>query len=183
MKIFANKNIWKKTICDFLVTVCDAAVNIIHRLMLGQDLSLIRVDLNNGWLKIARIAIAFLVAAVVVFGITAGAYIALKAISGFIISKAGAIAALLACTYFAIQTGLYVGSKTYSLDWWDNRIDIPVYSITPEEIFRGSIPLFNVNFFDPSTETIGYAHLQDYDWGEYSFTESKGYAVVSGMKI
>ena len=33
-----------------------------------------------------------------------------------------------------------------------DQVNIPVYSISPEEIFRGEIPLFDVNFFDSDTK-------------------------------
>lgn len=45
-----------------------------------------------------------------------------------------------------------------------DQVNIPVYSISPEEIFRGEIPLFDVNFFDADTKY--YVTSTDTDTGE-----------------
>ena len=59
--------------------------------------------------------------------------------------------------------GIYVGASVYNKDSFDGDIDIPIYSITPEAIFKGQIPLFDVNFFDPTDETVDYSWLTDYE--------------------
>ena len=59
--------------------------------------------------------------------------------------------------------GIYVGASVYNSDSFDGDIDIPIYSITPEAIFKGQIPLFDVNFFDPTDETVDYSWLTDYE--------------------
>ena len=61
-----------------------------------------------------------------------------------------------------------MGASVYNSDAFDGNIDIPIYGITPEAIFKGKIPLFDVNFFDPNQETVDYSWMTDYvpptDW-------------------
>lgn len=61
-----------------------------------------------------------------------------------------------------------MGASVYNSDAFDGDIDIPIYGITPEAIFKGKIPLFDVNFFDPNQETVDYSWMTDYvpptDW-------------------
>lgn len=62
----------------------------------------------------------------------------------------------------------------YNSDAFDGDIDIPIYGITPEAIFKGKVPLFDVNFFDPNQETIDYSWMTGYaeEWEEYASGKS-----------
>lgn len=61
----------------------------------------------------------------------------------------------------------------YNSDAFDGDVDIPIYGLTPEAIFKGKVPIFDVNFFDPNQETIDYSWTTDYipptdGWEEYA---------------
>lgn len=197
MRIFANKNIWKKIvvifvlitslsfvtpkpvaagiggelmepICELLVGFGDGVVNIVHSLLVKQDMTLIRVDLNNGILGFIRAALTVLAAALVIAGIvaaTGGIGVVVLAITKGVAVSAlgtgaialGALTAIGSVIPFALESGVYIGAKVYGADVWDNEVDLPLYSVSPEEIFANRVPLFNVNFFNPDSEPMKYS--------------------------
>lgn len=54
---------------------------------------------------------------------------------------------------------------TVAVEVWDadaygadkGKLVLPVYTLSPEEIFKNEIPLFDVNFFNPNTEKYSSA--------------------------
>ena len=38
----------------------------------------------------------------------------------------------------------------YNWDGWGDDIVLPLYQLTPDNIIKGRIGLFNINFFDPT---------------------------------
>lgn len=189
MKIFANANIWKKLvivffavlclafvvpkcvqaeddsiggtlmkpICSFVVWLGDGVTNVLHKVLIKQDETIITVFDGSIFDKIKRVlAAVFLVAAVIATG---GAVMYVIAIS----SVAMAAATFGSIILLTAQTAGYVGLAVWNSDAFDKDIDIPVYSITPEAIFQGKIPLFDVNFFDPSQETVDYSWMTEYE--------------------
>ena len=213
MKIFANKNIFKKIvltlflllsfsyvspepvqagvggelmepICDFTVGLCDGIMGALHKYILGQDITIIPIHLDafvgEGIVKfIVTVLGAIIIAALIAVGVgvIGMAFTALASAIGAV--GTGAAAAAAAGTAFswtalgttiaanigviiplALGGGIYGGAKIFSADGWrDKQIDLPLYSISPEEIFTNKIPLFDVNFFNPNPEK-----KYEYDW-------------------
>ncbi len=184
MKIFANKNIWRKIVLIFititiltfvtpvtvqaatfggnlmkpvvnlLVGVGDGFINVLHKVILKQQESRISIVTYEGswFLKI------FLTVVVVVFvaGVIIGVPYAIGAISATIAAslKVGVI------TLVALAGGIYSGAVFWNWADWTEQCDLPLYSITPEEIFRNEISLFDVNFFNPTTKTTTYTNSE-----------------------
>ena len=173
MKIFANKSIWKKLaiimllvlsisfvqpqpvqagwggelmepVCDLLVGLADGFMNLTHHIFIGQETTLIKVGLNTPLTQIFR---------------TAGTAIAIGAICGTLATQGITIvvaSALMANIVPILVSGTYFGVKAYSMDAFDNELALPLYSISPERIFSNTIPLFDVNFFNPSATPFEY---------------------------
>ena len=192
MNIFANRSIWKKIlivffmiltiscikpktvkaasiggelmepICDFLVGFADGFMNASHHILIGQETTLIRVNLSDGvWdiLRIAVTAVVFLLVLAAAAALTAGGAIAVGAVItalGGQVSAGIAASAIIANIVPILVGATYFGVKAYSMDAFDNEIDLPLYSISPERIFSNTIPLFDVNFFNPSAEPYKY---------------------------
>ena len=171
MKIFANKSIWKKLvivfvvinlftfmapkpvaasvggtlaepICNFLVGVGDGVVNILHKVIMGQDTTLVILDKEEGILeKIGGILLAGLIlVAAVAYGVS---------------NPVGAIVAIVGLVVSGVVTGgmidggkIFTSIVSYSLNAFSDEVAVPFYTLSPEEIFDGEIGLFNVNFFD-----------------------------------
>ena len=214
MKIFANKNIFKKLIlavllllsfsfvspepvqagvggelmepiCDFVIGLGDGIISALHKFILGQDTTIIPIHIDafvgEGIVKIiATVLGAILIAALIAVGVGAigmafaalaeavsavgagAAAVGSAFVSGFSWTALGtSIAANIGVIIpLALGGGIFGGAKVFSADLWrDNQIDLPLYSISPEEIFTNKIPLFDVNFFNPDPEK-----KWEYEW-------------------
>ncbi len=193
MKIFANKNIWRKIVIiliaitlisfavptvvvqaddedhplggqlmepvlNLLVGIGDGAISILHKIILGQEQSRFTYDLHtSGWVLFAKIAVGLLAIAIAVAIAAPGTFI-LAALNLASLATVGTMIAV------GIGTGVYTAVQVYDLKDMDDELVLPMYNISPEEIFKGSIPLFDVNFFNPDTSSITYDYGEVSEW-------------------
>lgn len=172
MKIFQNKNLFKKLIIvllfitifsfcmpkvsrasvggdlmdavmDLFVGVGDGINTVLSKMILQTDGSFIVVDTEtNGVAKILGIIVA---AAVIIGGIVliAAAPASLVVVSAiFTVVKAGVVAGVVT---FAVTS--YLSDATFG-----EKVVLPSIRLTPYEIFTNQIPLFDVDFFSPMTD-------------------------------
>ena len=172
MKIFHNKNLFKKLIIvllfitifsfcmpkvsrasvggdlmdavmDLFVGVGDGINTVLSKMILQTDGSFIVVDTEtNGVAKILGIIVA---AAVIIGGIVliAAAPASLAVVSAiFTVVKAGVVAGVVT---FAVTS--YLSDATFG-----EKVVLPSIRLTPYEIFTNQIPLFDVDFFSPMTD-------------------------------
>lgn len=172
MKIFQNKNLFKKLIIvllfitifsfcmpkvsrasvggdlmdavmDLFVDVGDGINTVLSKMILQTDGSFIVVDTEtNGVAKILGIIVA---AAVIIGGIVliAAAPASLAVVSAiFTVVKAGVVAGVVT---FAVTS--YLSDATFG-----EKVVLPSIRLTPYEIFTNQIPLFDVDFFSPMTD-------------------------------
>ena len=227
MKIFANRSIWKKIviifsliismsfvepapvnagiggtlmepICDLLVGLGDGFMNVTHNILVGQETTLIRVNLNTTEQDVLRIAftafvfIAVLAAAAVITGVGA---LAVGAITGALTSGAAAAAgvsvgalakgiittALVSNIVPILVSGAYFGVKAYSRDQFDDEAALPLYSISPERIFSNTVPIFDVNFFNPNSAPFKYEWIHKTTTEEFAQLTRNGYDSNTGL--
>ena len=179
MRIFENKSIFKKVlivlIFIILVSFCipkgvsaeddgiggklldpvmslfvglgDGAMSLLQKIVLGLDNSLITIDLGtNAATVLFWIAAIVIVAAIVVSTVlTAGA--SLSIIGGIVAVLKGAalLTISIGTMYISYDTVTTIGEGMLG-----NNLQIPVFEITPQEIFSNKIPLLDVDFFNPS---------------------------------
>lgn len=172
MKIFQNKNLFKKLIIvllfitifsfcmpkvsrasvggdlmdavmDLFVGVGDGINTVLSKMILQTDGSFIVVDTEtNGVAKILGIIVA---AAVIIGGIVliVAAPASLAVVSAiFTVVKAGVVAGVVT---FAVTS--YLSDATFG-----EKVVLPSIRLTPYEIFTNQIPLFDVDFFSPMTD-------------------------------
>mgnify|MGYP004522299931 FL=1 len=172
MKIFQNKNLFKKLIIvllfitifsfcmpkvsrasvggdlmdavmDLFVGIGDGINTVLSKMILQTDGSFIVVDTEtNGVAKILGIIVA---AAVIIGGIVliAAAPASLAVVSAiFTVVKAGVVAGVVT---FAVTS--YLSDATFG-----GKVVLPSIRLTPYEIFTNQIPLFDVDFFSPMTD-------------------------------
>ena len=124
----------------------DGVVNIIHKVIVNQDTSILRIDKVLGWgdfLKIAGIGLLAIGAIIVAWKI-----IGVKALVTVLVKCAG-LSLVVGIPTMMVAGGVLVDAVKYTISsFTDTEISIPVYNISPEEIFENDIPMFNVNFFD-----------------------------------
>ena len=111
----------------------------------------------------AIVTVAAFTAAVFIIGAaTAGIGVGIAAIAGTL-AKGTAIVAIMTHIVPIVAAGIYFGVSAYSAAKWDNEVDLPMYSLTPEAIFTNNIPLFDVNFFNTDEDNDNKKHI-DYAW-------------------
>ena len=142
-------------IADLMLIIGDGLVSLMHKYIMDQDCEILTVDLKDGvLLKIARRGGAILVGIATAIGLVVAAVFILPAVVGVVSSTAAAIVSgtvmgsLFTIGSVAVLSGIEAGVSFYSWDLWGDTAVLPLYTLSPEEIFKGKIGLFNVNFFD-----------------------------------
>ena len=165
-----------KPICSFTVGICDGIINVIHKVIMGVNTPLLRINLDTGfWWKllIVIVAVIAIVGAVAIFIHSGGvaAPLLFKALGKVIIY--GGI--LVVTGGF----GLAAGVASYAIDaFWtsnDKYIDIPFYTISPEEIFRNELAFFRVNFFKDEEDENENSQIEE--------TNENDVILIEGEKI
>ena len=154
-----------KPVFNLILTLGDGTMHVIHSVLLGQPKSLIKVNMNGDMIKdffrvfftvVVMVAVtAFFIWASSVF-IAAVGNIATMGIGGLVLRVGTKIVGFssIAGMWLLIPLGAagYAGSAFYRADFWgeDNTAILPLYAITPEEIFKNddNHRIFSVNFFD-----------------------------------
>ena len=173
MKIFQNKNLFKKLIIvllfitifsfcmpkvsrasvggdlmdavmDLFVGIGDGINTVLSKMILQTDGSFIVVDTEtNGVAKILGIIVA---AAVIIGGIV------------LIAASGGAVLAVASAVFTVVKAGVVAGVVTFAVTSYlsdatfGEKVVLPSIRRTPYEIFTNQIPLFDVDFFSPMTD-------------------------------
>ena len=176
MKIFQNKNLFKKLIIvllfitifsfcmpkvsrasvggdlmdavmDLFVGIGDGINTVLSKMILQTDGSFIVIDTGtDGVAKILGVLVAL---AVVVGGIV------LIAVSG-----GGAVLAVANAVFTIVKAGVVAGVTTFAVTSvlagakFGDKVVLPSIRLTPYEIFTNQIPLFDVDFFSPMEDSI-----------------------------
>lgn len=128
----------------------DGIVDILHESIMGQSETNIRVDMSTTlWDKIGGVVIGIVVGIVVIVAIIATCGLAAMALAAVGITATVSIGVGTIIT--GVVSGVMVGV------WYDNTclpndVMLPMYSLSAEEIFKGNILLFDVDFFNPQED-------------------------------
>ena len=120
-------------------------LSILHDSIMGQSETLINIDMSTTWWEeFGGIVIGILagLAAIALVVLTCG----IAAIIGATITLTVGSVALIATG--AVATGVIVGTY-YSNEFLPDDLSLPMYTISAEEIFKGDIALFDIDFFNP----------------------------------
>ena len=122
-------------IIDLLLAIGDGAVNLIQSILFGIENSLLKVAVHNAdlWETI---------------GMVAGAVLGIAAVVAITVVTGGAALSAVIPALLAAGAGAYAGYKITTAILPDSFY-LPVYAISPEEIFSNKIGLLDVNFFNP----------------------------------
>lgn len=182
MKTFTNNSIWKKIvialliillfqtvimrpvhadvvefagkltspILSLLVTLSDGINDIIARVIMGANTTLYQIDMADDWWQIlGTIIVAVAAAALTIVAVVATAGLAAVALS------AVGITATVTVGVGTVIAG--VGAGILSAVWFNDQVlpddlYLPMYTYSAEEIFKGNILLFDVDFFNKAPE-------------------------------
>lgn len=141
-----------KPFVDLVLSVNDGIYDVVHQVILHQDRTLLPISLTSTfWEKISTVLvfIGIAVAAAVAIVATAGAAAALAtAIAGISLSAVSAGTVI----FVSVAAGT-IGAALYNANEFpDDKLDLPLYSISPEEIFSNKLVIFDVDFFNPEKD-------------------------------
>ena len=134
-------------VVDLFVGMGDGAVNIIHRIIKGQSGTLIRFGNSKKLIQLGEFGkkIAYITQPSLYFGKLTLQRIVNDNAESLSKTKLGKI---IVKKLGNNSAGGVIGYDPEDID--DDILVLPLYTVTPEEIFGGTIGLFNVNFFDTS---------------------------------
>ena len=147
---------------DLLLTIGDSIINIVQSLIFGTETSLLKLEHKNDWLGdigqgvLTGLAVVGSIATVVV-----GVVGAIPT-GGMSLAAAGAIASTI---IGGVASTVVIGGATYVISGWaigemlPPTFYLPMYAISPEQIFSNEIPLLDVNFFNPKSNDY-YENIQ-----------------------
>ncbi len=181
MKFFKNTNIWQKLVIALLVVICfqvmfvptveasgaagilfepinmfvlflgDAGMSILHASVMDQSETTINISVTDSWFWAILVGIVLIVG-VILFFATGGTFAilltAIKVVVGTLV-----VGVAVAIPIDLLGDGTITESPTmvYEIDNVPNDLVLPLYSLSPEEIFKNQIGLFNINFFNPES--------------------------------
>lgn len=181
MKIFTNKSIWQKIvivlvvillfqaiaikpvhaagdvvefggklmspILSLLVSLGDGIMDLIGRAVMGATSSLYEVEMGNSfWETLGTVLVAIAAAAIAVALVVLGGA-AILAVVGI----TATVTAGLGTVVVGLGAGLVAGVWFHD-EMLPENVYLPMYTYSAEEIFKGNILLFNVDFFSEQPE-------------------------------
>lgn len=142
-------------IVSLVVALADAGVEVMQTSIMETEETLIHVDLEDSGWKIFKwiIKIAVFAAAVIAIIVSAGT-LTLVVGAAIALCFAGEMAGLYNSVMDTAIDGIKNSIVGYGKDQLPDNLYLPVYSISPEEIFQGHVLLFNVDFFGKPKEIL-----------------------------
>ena len=123
---------------------------------MGQNDTMIQVDMSNTfWDVLKSVVVGILVGAFVMIAIslTAGALGVVASGIMALLAAGGTVSITLGTGAVLLTTGAGIWSAvTYYNTQLPTSVVLPMFSISPEEIFQGKILLFDIDFFNPVTD-------------------------------
>ncbi|MBR3163163.1 MAG: hypothetical protein IKF17_03580 [Clostridia bacterium] len=157
-----SRGILMRPIISLLVSAGDGVMSILHSQILGQENSLLPIDLDTdlGWIGVILGAVVGIIVAILIVAAVASGLAAIGAIiqaigASVAISSIGAGTVIVAGV-----TGAIAGFAIHN-QFLPNTLYLPAYTYSAEEIFKGNILLFNVNFFDTESKEIWVCYNED----------------------
>ena len=142
-------------VMSFFVTISDGAMTLLQKVVYHMDESLINIDTSTSLIAkiIVGIATALIVAVSIVAVVATG--------GGAIAIAAGVVKIVITATVvttitFPITTGIVEGMLPDSFY-------LPLFEITPQEIFSNKVPLLDVDFFNPTDSKVDTVSEKDED--------------------
>lgn len=150
---FVFEGVLVNPVISLVMTMCDGVIGVLHSSILGQDTTLYTVQpYDADWVAV--------IVGLVAFGIVAAIGIAIAVASGpagwagLLAAAKGLLVTLVVAGGAGVAT--YAGANAYIRSHDSSEIPetlyLPIYNYSPEEIFKGNILLFNVDFFNNSKQ-------------------------------
>lgn len=149
-----------RPVLSLLLTIGDGITNLLHNVVMGQQQTLIPVNNEMDWLAIL---IGVIVGIVVFAAVIAASIATLGILDVILASTAISVGTIgMGTVILAGTAGVVAGTAMYSASMPDT-LQLPLYSYSAEEIFENNILLFDVDFFNPTSEEDIYVCYDEGD--------------------
>ena len=208
MKIFMNKSIWKKIVIAILIVFAFQAVvvkpvqadvieaagilvspilslvvrladglnDIIARNIMGAHSTLFVIDTDSNWWDSIKVFVAFVIAAAIALVVIVGTA-GIGAIVASVVGITSTVTIGMGTVVTVLGAGL-VGAVWYSDACLPDKISLPMYVYSAEEIFKGNILLYDINYFKDSPKIHeGYnaeGEVKEYYYWDYDHLDEDG---------
>lgn len=162
-----------RPVMDLILTIADGIFDVVQKALFDSP-SLIVLDLSKGILSTIFTVLGGVIIAVVVAATAIALGVALPTIVSALVAKIGidvsaglSGAAIGMIVITAVGEGAIAGlagGAFFSRTFFGDQAVLPLYRISPEEIFAGDIPMLDVNFFDSGT--VESSNITDTDVSE-----------------
>lgn len=162
-----------RPVMDLILTIADGIFDVVQKALFDSP-SIIVLDLNKGFLATIFPVVVGVIIAVIVAATAIALGVGLPAIVTKLVTKIGidvsaglSGAAIGMIVITAVGEGAIAGlagGAFFSRTFFGDQAVLPLYRISPEEIFAGDIPMLNVNFFDSGT--VESSNITDTDVSE-----------------
>lgn len=162
-----------RPVMDLILTIADGIFDVVQKALFDSP-SLIVLDLSkSAWSIIATIVVGVIIAigvaaAAIALGVGLPFIVsALAAKIGITLSASISAAAVGTIIIAAVENGVVAGvagGAFFNRTFFGDQAVLPLYRISPEEIFAGDIPMLDVNFFDSGT--VESSNITDTDVSE-----------------
>ena len=162
-----------RPVMDLILTIADGIFDVVQKALFDSP-SLIVLDLSKGILSTIFTVLVGVIVAVVVAAASIALGFALPTIVAALATKVGvelsvglSAAAIGTIVVTAVGEGAIAGlagGAFFNRTFFGDQAVLPLYRISPEEIFAGDIPMLNVNFFDSGT--VESSNITDTDVSE-----------------
>ena len=123
-------------VIDLITAISDGVVNLIQSILYGLDTSLLKVATHQASLW-------------EILGMVAGAILGVALVIIVTIASGGTALGAIIPGLIAAGVGAYAGHKI-TIEILPDQFFLPIYAISPEEMFQNKIGLLDVNFFNPN---------------------------------
>lgn len=135
---------------SLFVAVGDGVMGLLQETILGVEESIINVDSTaDFWSKVIVIVIAIVATAICIASVilTAGTGTIALIATGLNVAKVILVAAGVTAMAFPVATTIVEG-------WFPENFYLPLYEVTPYEIFSNKLHVLDVNFFEPMPDYV-----------------------------
>ncbi len=148
-------------ITNLLTYISDGIISLLHKAIQKQDLAIIEISGAPSWweqwgetaLRVILIAVVVVVGIALIINTAGGAAMVLSTLAKAIIKVGARVAFVEVISINLFGTEAIGGTINFIVektgDWFSDNLYMPVFTLTPEEIFANKINLFDVNFFNP----------------------------------
>lgn len=153
-----------KPVVQLVLKIFDGIVDMIHKVIFGQETALLEYDTTKTIWEILAVVGAIVLGILAAVAVAYFAPVALGALAKVATSLGvtlgiGSTVAIGTIIKIGLGTTLVAGMYMHSA-WYGDVAVLPIYQISPQEIFEGKIGILNANFFSDTNTNLSQEQIE-----------------------